>query len=52
MLLIPGFIPIVLVVTFILIGIAVWGSFKKSPTQLRQDAEARERRAQRAANRS
>ncbi|WP_416393829.1 MULTISPECIES: hypothetical protein [unclassified Curtobacterium] len=52
MLLIPGFIPIVLVVTFILIGIAVWGSFKKSPTQLRQEAEARERRAQRAADRS
>ncbi|MGN7190269.1 MULTISPECIES: hypothetical protein [unclassified Curtobacterium] len=44
--LIPGFIPVVLVVTFILIGTAVWGSFKKGPTQRRQDSEARDRRAQ------
>jgi len=52
MLLLPGFIPIVLVVTFILIGTAVWGSLKKGPTQKRQDAEARERRAQRTADHS
>jgi hypothetical protein len=50
--LIPGFIPIVLIVTFILIGTAAWGSFKKGPTQLQQEAEADERRAQRTADRS
>lgn len=49
---IPGFIPIVLIVTFLLIGTAAVGSFKKGPTQVRQDTEARDRRAKRSANRS
>jgi hypothetical protein len=35
-LLYPGF-----VLVFLLLGTAIWGSFKKSPTELRQQQERR-----------
>jgi hypothetical protein len=50
-LLLAGLPLVALIVTGLLIVLAIRGSMRPGPTQLRQDADARDRRGQRSVNR-